>query len=159
MKLGKTLRRAALISSGVILTLTAVWAVAHEHGEEDWKVPEEAKKMKNPVDATPEALAAGRQIYIARCQNCHGEKGDSQGDEAKMLSVRPSDFTDTDMMEDMTDGELFWKITEGRRPMPGFKHKLSDEQRWQVVDYIRTLAPKPASSPAPSGSPNDAPQH
>jgi mono/diheme cytochrome c family protein len=40
----------------------------------------------------------------------------------------------------MTDGEIFWKITEGRRPMPSFKKELTDEQRWQLVNFLRRLA-------------------
>ena len=43
-------------------------------------------------------------------------------------------------MNRLTDGELYWQTTYGRRPMPAFAHKLSDEQRWKVVDYIRTFA-------------------
>ena len=48
-------------------------------------------------------------------------------------------------MSRVTDGELFWKITHGHRPMPAFKDKLSDEQRWRTVVYIRTFAQKSAT--------------
>ena len=56
------------------------------------------------------------------------------------------------MMKEMTDGELFYKLSEGRMPMPGFKAKLSEEQRWQVLNYVRTLAKK---SPAKGGKKSD----
>jgi mono/diheme cytochrome c family protein len=48
----------------------------------------------------------------------------------------------------MTDGEIFWKMTEGRKPMPSFKKQLTDEQRWQLVNFLRTFAPKPVAKPA-----------
>jgi len=54
----------------------------------------------------------------------------------------------------MTDGELFWKISEGRRPMPEFKKRLTEEQRWQLVNYVRTFAPKPAPAPKPTPAPS-----
>ena len=56
-------------------------------------------------------------------------------------------------MTRMTDGELFWKISEGHRPMPAFKNKLSEEERWQLVDYIRTFSQPLADSPAESAAP------
>ncbi len=59
-------------------------------------------------------------------------------------------------MGQMTDGELFWKISHGRRPMPGFQNKLTEQERWELVDYIRTLSQKPASGAAPAT--NAAPQ-
>ena len=88
--------------------------------------------------------------YSTHCQSCHGAKGDGKGERAEKLSIAPSDFTDAHAMGQMTDGELFWKISHGRRPMPAF------QERWQLVDYIRTLARKPAGGAAPaanSGSP------
>ncbi len=60
-----------------------------------------------------------------------------------MYAVKPADFTGAHMMGEMTDGEIFWKISEGR-PMPSFKKQLTEEQRWQLVNHVRSLAPKPA---------------
>jgi mono/diheme cytochrome c family protein len=57
------------------------------------------------------------------------------------------------MMEEMTDGEIFWKIGEGRRPMPSFKKRLTDDQRWQLVNYVRSFAPKPALAPESTPAP------
>ena len=94
--------------------------------------------------------------YSTHCQSCHGAKGDGKGERAEKLSIAPSDFTDAHAMGQMTDGELFWKISHGRRPMPAFQEKLTEQERWQLVDYIRTLARKPAGGAAPaanSGSP------
>lgn len=106
----------------------------------NWSVMAKARKLQNPVAATPEALAAGKESYREHCQSCHGENGDGKGDKAPELSVTPGDFTDAREMRHYADGELYWQITYGRRPMPAFASKLSEEKRWQLVDYIRTFA-------------------
>ena len=118
------------------------------HDPKDWLVPEAAKKMKNPVPRTDAALAAAKAIYNEQCANCHGETGKGDGPDAMMYTPEPADLTDAHMMGEMSDGEIFYKITEGRKPMPSFKQKLTDEQRWQLVHFVRSLAPKPQHSPA-----------
>jgi mono/diheme cytochrome c family protein len=124
----------------------AGWATAHD---KDWPVPADAAKVKNPIAPTPDNLAAAKAIYMDKCANCHGEKGAGDGPEADMYTPAPASFTDVHMMSEMTDGEIFWKMTEGRKPMPSFKKQLTDEQRWQLVNYVRTLTPKSAPKPAP----------
>ena len=69
-----------------------------------------------------------------------------------MYSVKPANFTDSHMMSEMTDGELFWKLSEGRRPMPSFKKRLTEEQRWQLVNFVRTFAPPPPLPAKPAVS-------
>jgi len=98
-----------------------------------------AKKLQNPVAPTPGAIAAGMNLYLERCQNCHGVTGDGKGPKSEELSVAPADFRDTRAMKVITDGELFWRITKGARPMPSFQ-MLSEDERWELVDYIRTFA-------------------
>jgi mono/diheme cytochrome c family protein len=116
--------------------------------DKDWPVPPAAAKVKNPIAPTPDNLSAARAIYMDKCANCHGEKGAGDGPEADMYTPGPSKFNDAHMMSEMTDGEIFWKMTEGRKPMPSFKKQLSDEQRWQLVNFVRTLTPKTAAKPA-----------
>lgn len=111
-----------------------IWAV------QGWSALAKARKLKNPFPATPAALAAGIEVYTNHCRRCHGQYGDGRGEKAAELSVAPGDFTNASKMNRLTDGELYWQTTYGRRPMPAFAHKLSDEQRWKVVDYIRTFA-------------------
>jgi mono/diheme cytochrome c family protein len=122
----------------------AGWTAAHD---KDWLVPPAAAKVKNPVAPTPDNLAAAHAIYMDKCANCHGEKGAGDGPEADMYTPSPAPLNDAHLMSEMTDGEMFWKMTEGRKPMPSFKSQLSDEQRWQLVNFLRTLAPKPAPKP------------
>jgi mono/diheme cytochrome c family protein len=126
-----------------------VWAVARAHGKDDWPVPEAAKKVRNPLPVTPEGLAAARELYSTKCSRCHGDTGKGDGDEADMYDPKPADLTDAHRMHEVTDGEIFYKISEGHDPMPAFKQKLSDEDRWRLVNYVRTLcaAQNPPSAP------------
>ncbi len=103
-----------------------------------------AKKLRNPIPSTSAALDAGMKVYLERCQNCHGLNGDGKGPKAEELSVAPADFRDTRAMGAVTDGELYWRITKGARPMPSFQ-MLSEDERWQLVDYIRTFAQRSSS--------------
>lgn len=108
--------------------------------DEHWEAPPEAKSVKNPVKPTEESIKRGKEIYQKKCLMCHGEKGDGSGPVAKQLKTPPGDLRDAKMMQEMTDGELFWKITNGRDPMPRFEKMLSDDERWHVVNYVRTLS-------------------
>jgi mono/diheme cytochrome c family protein len=119
----------------------------------DWSAPAKAKAMPNPVPATPAAIGAGMSIYMDRCQNCHGEDGNGKGERADKLSVAPADFTDAHAMRAQTDGELFWKISEGHKPMPAFDKKLTEGERWQLVDYIRTFSQSASAAPDKGAAP------
>jgi mono/diheme cytochrome c family protein len=123
----------------VILAASALTAI---NASRNWRATAAAKRLKNPVPPTAEAIATGTRAYGEHCRNCHGEKGDGRGEKAAELSVAPGDFTDAPGRARRTDGELFWQITRGRLPMPSFEDKLSDQERWQLVDYIRTFANK-----------------
>jgi mono/diheme cytochrome c family protein len=130
---------------GVILLCAAamslaVWGCAHR--DEKWPVPEAVKRIKNPFPLTEAGLNVARGLYLDNCAQCHGEKGKGDGIEAAMYSVKPVDLTDPRVMSEMTDGELFYKITEGRRPMPSFKGVFNEEKRWQLVHLLRTFARK-----------------
>ena len=143
-----------LLRSGLLLGLSlglVAWVAAH--GNKNWPVPEEAKKLTNPVAPTEASLAAAKAIFLESCAQCHGEGGKGDGSEAAMYEPKPADLTDAHMLSEMTDGEIFYKISEGRRPMPTFKKKLTEEQRWKLVNYLRTFAPKLAPAPKPSHAP------
>jgi mono/diheme cytochrome c family protein len=104
-----------------------------------WVAPDDARKIKNPVPATPENLAAGAQLFKDNCVLCHGVQGKGDGIGAAGLPVKPANFTDAKLLSLETDGSLFWKMSEGRLPMPTWKDILSEQERWQLVNYIRKL--------------------
>ena len=106
--------------------------------QEEWKAPASADAKKNPLTADATTLAAGKAVYVKECQTCHGKKGKGDGPGAKDLDKPAGDFTKA-KMQSQTDGALFWKTSEGRKPMPMFKKKLTEEKIWQTIIYMRTL--------------------
>jgi mono/diheme cytochrome c family protein len=123
---------------GILVVLIGI--LVFEGMGSSWSVPTAAKMRANPVPATDLSLAAGQAIYRDRCSSCHGDNGDGKGRQAHLYSVKPSNFTEANRMDAQTDGELFWKITVGNKPMPKFQKMLTEEQRWEVVDFIRTFS-------------------
>jgi len=127
---------------GLFLTLfaTIVLVVACAlYTNYDWPVPEAAKRMKNPVQPSAAVIASARAVYRDKCADCHGETGKGDGPKAASHHPSPPSFLDYGRMRSVTDGELFYRITKGRRPMPAFERRLSDEQRWQLVVLVRAF--------------------
>jgi mono/diheme cytochrome c family protein len=118
-----------------------------------WTVPEAAREMKNPIAASSADLDSVRPIYRDKCSSCHGLTGRGDGHDASLYDPKPTDFTDAKHMSAVTDGELFYKLTEGRKPMPSFKKRLSDEQRWRMVALIRAFLAPPTVGPASAAPP------
>lgn len=94
--------------------------------------------MVNPLKSDAAATAEGKKTYTLYCTPCHGEKGKGDGLAAAGLSKVPADHTSA-VVQKQTDGAIFWKISEGNNPMPGYKKSFSPTQIWQLVSYIRTL--------------------
>jgi mono/diheme cytochrome c family protein len=134
---------ASLAAAGVLLWFVVRWS---NYGP--WLPPPAAKTLANPVPASPAGLAAAKFVYSDRCARCHGEQGNGDGPDASMYKTPPGVLSDARAMGQQTDGEIYWKIGEGRRPMPGFEKELSDEQRWQLVNFIRSLAKAAPQIPA-----------
>ena len=101
--------------------------------------PASADAVVNPVKGNADATAAGKKIDDSNCSICHGSKGMGDGVAAAGLAKPPANHTSA-AVQKLSDGALFWMITEGNAPMPAYKGTYSETQRWQLVNYIRTLA-------------------
>ncbi len=103
-------------------------------------VPLTAQFRSNPAADTPENVAAGRQLYQQSCVICHGARGLGDGPAALTLNPRPVNLQLH--VPQHPDGFLEYWIAEGvaGTAMPEWKDKLSEEQRWQLVRYLRELA-------------------
>lgn len=108
-----------------------------------WIAPDKAKSLVNPIKASDYdySLDEGKYQYTSNCASCHGELGLGDGEKAKKFNPPPIDFT-SKSFQSQTDGEIFWKINEGRGKMPKYKNEFSEEDIWFMVNYIRTLAKK-----------------
>ena len=136
--------------AGLVLGATLVLAVtaggapvtasgAQAHPAEPHQHPD-AQALENPVEATPESLATGRQRYVFMCRQCHGNTGKGDGDMSHAGGV-PSDFTDDVWKHGETDGEIFVVIKEGvTADMQGYANRLDDEDIWHLVNYVKSLS-------------------
>ncbi len=125
---------ALLVGGGLLL------AAAPAPQAKDWRAPRRYRKRINPLPVDKGTLRIGRKIYKRECESCHGAKGKGDGKAASGLEVRPRDLSDPKRMGSQTDGELFYKIRTGRRPMPTYRNDLSDEEIWAVIHYIRKFS-------------------
>ncbi len=106
-----------------------------------WTAPERASHRANPLPVSASAVDRGHGIFHANCEMCHGPKGHGDGPMSYSLPTKPADLT-SDKVQSQTDGALFWKVFEGRGVMPSTSSTLSDDERWSVIDYIRSLSRK-----------------
>src|ERR1700738_3420241 len=132
-----SVRKIVFVALLALIALSIVLGVTHRG---QWNIPEDAKRRENPIQPSPQALDAARVLYNDHCERCHGKTGRGDGADATKFSTSPWDLSDTIRMTAQSDGELFYTISEGRTPMPEFKTKLTEEQRWQLVLLMRSLA-------------------
>jgi mono/diheme cytochrome c family protein len=105
--------------------------------------PEDAGK-KNPVVPTPEGLAEVRKLFGYNCAMCHGKDGDGKGDLAVEMKLDLHDWRDASSIEKMTDGELFWTISNGKGKMPGEGDRTAEKIRWNFVNLVRSFGKRGA---------------
>jgi mono/diheme cytochrome c family protein len=112
---------------------------AHHH--------QDAAKMKNPVKSSPASVDAGKRLYTTQCSTCHGPSGKGDGSMASAINPpKPSDLTDASWKHGATDGEIFAVIRDGAKgtSMRGYAARIKPDDTWNVVNYLRTLAPTTA---------------
>jgi mono/diheme cytochrome c family protein len=122
-----------LFVSALLLTFSAaVMAQAK------WDAPANYKSMKNPVAKGDASNKAGMALYNKLCASCHGKTGLGDGVKARALKTFPGDFSKA-AYQDQTDGEHFYKTKFGKGEMPKFEGKATDDDIWNMVNYMRTF--------------------
>lgn len=106
--------------------------------QDKWVAPASADKIKNPLKGDAKATASGKKIYKMLCFVCHGPKGKGDGMAGAGLTPKPADLT-SDTFQSQSDGAIFWKIEQGRSPMPSYKTSIPEKKRWELINYLRTL--------------------
>ncbi len=130
-----------VLISIVVMTLGIISLMSFTLSQQQpkpWPVSAEYKNMKNPVKADAQSLADGKMLYNRNCASCHGKTGLGDGPKARMLETHSGDFSSA-YFQDQTDGELHYKTKQGRDEMPGYDKKLTDEDIWNIVNYMRTF--------------------
>lgn len=123
----------AVISGALLLSFTYIGNM-----QDKWVAPKSADTIKNPYEVEPLTLKQGEEIYLLYCAPCHGDYGYGNGAAGGAAGILPANFHDP-AVQKQSDGAIFWKLSEGRGSMPPFKGVLSEEQRWQLVVFIRDL--------------------
>ena len=131
---------AVMFGGAAILSAQQHDAATHQHPE--------AAKLKNPVASNAASIAAGKKLYDAQCASCHGTTGKGDGKGGLTLKPRPSDLTDAEWKHGASDGEVFTLIRDGaqKTAMRGYGSKMTTNDLWNIVNYLRTLNPKTAKS-------------
>ena len=127
----------ALFTLFILLSFNTVNA----QSAKKWVAPAAADQLKNPIASDANGLKEAKKLYISNCSPCHGNGGKGDGIASASVNPKPADHTSAAIQKE-TDGSLYWKLTEGRSPMPSYKQILTDAQRWQLINFIRTLAKK-----------------
>jgi len=143
----KRSREALLIVAALsfMMSIAVFQPIALCNNEDEWKAPESDSNKENPIALDANSVAAGKTLYAKNCFSCHGAAGKGDGPVSGNLVETCGDLSDPNMWK-QTDGDLFWKITTGKTPMPFYEKRLTEEQRWMVINYIRTLAQNPGQA-------------
>jgi mono/diheme cytochrome c family protein len=130
------MRRAALVLTAVLVVAGAAIGAAQGNPE--------AAKLKNPVAASAESVAAGKAAFAKNCRFCHGADAKGDGPMAPK-DTHPSNLTDAKWDRGSTDGEIFAVIRDGAGPkfdMKGYKSKMTDTEMWNIVNFLRSVGAK-----------------
>ena len=146
-----------VLCAGLLVSL-ALSAVPHHpaqdkpNSQEPTMTPEDVAK-KNPVAPTPEGLAEARKLFGYHCAMCHGKEGDGKGDLAAEMKLELHDWRDASTIEKMTDGEMFWIISNGKGKMLGGEgDRTPEKMRWNLVNLVRSFGKKGAADKPKSDS-------
>jgi len=103
-----------------------------------WVVPPNFKSMKNPIASSATSIEAGMGLYKKNCFPCHGKTGLGDGVKSKSLKTAVGNMSLPEF-QNQTDGEHFYKTKMGRGDMTKYEGKLSDDDIWNIVNYMRTF--------------------
>jgi mono/diheme cytochrome c family protein len=143
------MKREQLVTVLLLALAIAVPAQALRRQQDTGTAPDDIREQANPVEAGPESLRAGRILWEKHCLTCHGEAGRGDGPNARLHEARkkvaPRDLTAAQFQENVSDGEIFWRVSKGLVEagevlMPPYEEMIpSEAQRWQLVHYVRSL--------------------
>ena len=125
-----------------VLAAAAQGSQSHLQPAPSAPVPADAARQVNPVKPTPDSIAQGKKYYGYDCAMCHGENGDGKGEVAVEEKLKLKDYRDPAALQNMTDGELFYIIKNGRGQMPPEGDRVKPPELWNLVNYIRSLSKK-----------------
>ena len=132
--------RMPVVFSAAFAVAVSAWLTGAAHAAQS---NAEAAKLKNPVAAAPESVAAGKALYAKNCSPCHGVN--ATGGSGNDISPPSPDLTDAEWQHGGTDGEIFTNIKDGIPPdlsMGPWGDRLKDPDIWNIVNFLRSIAKK-----------------
>lgn len=135
-----------IAGAALIVLIGSLFAVGQNPAyqqDPQWTAPAAATTKPNPLADKPETAAGGKKLFLHNCAECHGSNGSG-------LEKKHSADLQLAVVQQQSDGTLFWKITNGNGPkgMPSFS-RLPELQRWQLVLFLRTLKQRGRPQPTP----------
>jgi mono/diheme cytochrome c family protein len=98
----------------------------------------EGKSLTNPIPKDQASVNQGQSLFNTNCAMCHGQQGKGDGPVASAFIPQPADLTSSEV-QSLTDGDIFLVITNGFSTMPSFRKQLVPDERWQIINYVRTF--------------------
>ena len=152
------MRRTVLVQSvillaGIVIAYAGPNPSQDKPGSAEPKVTPEDAAKKNPVTPTPEGMAEARKLFGYNCAMCHGKSGDGKGDLATDMKLELRDWRSASSLEKLSDGELFWVISNGKGKMPGEGDRSPEKLRWNFVNLVRSFAKKDAADKPKGAAP------
>jgi mono/diheme cytochrome c family protein len=129
----------ALLTVGLVGGWQEAQKPAEEKATAETKTAD-AGKLVNPLKATPESIALGKKAYGSDCAMCHGKEGAGDGDLAVDMKLKLKDYRDATALKDLTDGDIYNIILNGKGQMTGEEGRMKATQIWNVVNYVRALS-------------------
>jgi len=120
-----------------IIILAILVLPAQQVLSQEWLVPSDQSAITNPSDYTLENVKKGKEIYMRNCKSCHGDPGKNN---PLALDPLPVDIA-SERMHANSQGDMFYKITNGRGLMPPFKASIPEDDRWKLVNFIMNFKP------------------
>lgn len=147
-------RSAILLASLGILSATQSATQEKPNSTEPTMTPEDVAR-KNPVASTPEGLAEARKLFGYHCAMCHGKEGDGKGELAAEMKLELHDWRDGSTLDKMTDGELFFIVSNGKgRMLGGEGDRTPEKMRWNLVNLVRSFGKKGAGEKPKAAAPS-----
>ena len=139
-------RRIVIVTIVILLGLPILYtSSAHDkvqsntspsHGH--WSAPPEAVKRANPIPPDQTSIKRGKNLFKTYCIACHGSEGRGDGLAAAGLNPKPPNLVK--MAGHHDDGDIAWKIENGRGAMPAWKGRLKEKEIWDLTNFIQTLS-------------------
>jgi mono/diheme cytochrome c family protein len=135
----------AFVCASVLLPLRCLSQEPAKPAEEkpaaDAKNSSDAAKA-NPVKPSPASLASGKKKYGQDCAMCHGKEGAGDGDLAEDMKLKLRDLRDAQTLKDLSDGDIYSLINNGKGKMMGEEGRLKPDEIWDIVNFVRSLSKK-----------------